>query len=115
VAARRDSELWRYCAAMPIPDSLAHQIELFRSTGRVAVLDPDSFAEPSWVSLFLGLGLRPEACDPFVDLIDVQALLQHFVRLRQAITQTVAGMPDHADYIARHARAQAPAPATAPP
>ncbi|KQY87948.1 tryptophan halogenase family protein [Pelomonas sp. Root1444] len=108
VTARRDSELWRYCAAMPIPDSLAHQIELFRSTGRVAVLDPDSFAEPSWVSLFLGLGLRPEAYDPFVDLIDVQALLQHFVRLRQAITQTVAGMPDHADYIAKHAPAPRP-------
>jgi tryptophan halogenase len=102
---RRDSELWRYCAAMPIPDTLAHQIELFRSTGRVAVLDPDSFAEPSWVSLFLGLGLKPQAYDPFVDLIDAQALLEHFVRLRQAINRTVDGMPDHADYIDRHVKA----------
>ena len=77
---------------MPIPDTLAHQIELFRTTGRVAILDPDGFAEPSWVSLFLGLGLMPESYDPFVDHIDAQALLQHFVRLRQAITQTVGGM-----------------------
>ncbi len=106
---RRDSELWRYCAAMPIPDKLAHQIELFRTTGRVAIFDRDSFAEPSWVSLFMGLGLKPEAYDPFVDLVDEAALVQHFARLRQAIAQTVAGMPDHADYISRHVKAPAPA------
>ncbi len=105
LTGRRDSELWRYCAAMPIPDTLAHQIELFRSTGRVTIFDPEGFAEPSWVSLFLGLGLNPESYDPFVDHIDVQALLQHFVRLRQAITQTVGGMPDHGDYINRHVKA----------
>ena len=102
---RRDSELWRYCAAMPIPDNLAHQIELFRESGRVAIFDAESFAEPSWVSLFLGLGLRPASLDPFIDHIAPEALLQHFVRLRQAIHQTVAGVPDHGDYISRHVRA----------
>ncbi|CAM4024124.1 tryptophan halogenase family protein [Roseateles saccharophilus] len=102
---RRDSELWRYCAAMPIPDSLAHQIELFRGAARVAIFDPEGFAEPSWVSLFLGLGLQPESHDPFVDHIDAKALLQHFTRLRQAIAQTAAGVPDHGDYIERHVKA----------
>jgi len=102
---RRDSELWRYCADMPIPDTLAHQIELFRATGRVAILDRDSFQEPSWVSLLMGLGLRPEAYDPFVDHVDEAALVQHFARLRQAIQQTAAGMPDHDQYIARHVKA----------
>ena len=105
---RRDSELWRYCAAMPIPDTLAHQIELFRESGRVTILDPDGFAEPSWVSLFLGLGLRPQSLDPFIDHLDPEALLQHFARLRQAIAQTAAGMPGHAAYIAQHCQAPAP-------
>ena len=72
------------------------------SAGRVAIFDPGGFAEPSWVSLFLGLGLQPEAYDPFIDHIDPQALLQHFVRLRRAIAETAAGMPEHADYIRRH-------------
>jgi tryptophan halogenase len=44
---RDDSEFWRYCASMPIPDALRHQIELFRETGRVAILDRAGFAEPS--------------------------------------------------------------------
>ena len=86
-------------------DSLAHQIELFREAGRVAILDPDGFAEPSWGSLFFGLGVMPERYDPFVDHIDPEALLQHFARLRQAIAHTAADMPLHTDYIARHVKA----------
>jgi hypothetical protein len=105
---RRDSEFWRYCAAMPIPDTLAHQIEMFRESGRVIILDRDSFAEPSWISLLYGLGVKPQALDPFVELVDEAALRTHFTRLREAIAGTVAGMPDHTDYINRHAKASPP-------
>jgi hypothetical protein len=103
---RRDSEFWRYCAAMPIPDTLAHQIEVFRDSGRVVVLDGDGFAEPSWISIMAGLGVVPRSHDPIVDTIDDQALRTHFRRLREAIAGTVAAMPDHTDYIERHAKAQ---------
>ena len=98
---RTDSEFWRRCAAMPIPQTLQHQIELFRSSGRVAILDRDGFAEPSFISMLFGLGVVPGAWDPFIDRIDEQALRTHFARLRSAIAGTVAAMPDHADYIAR--------------
>ena len=106
---RSDSEFWRYCAGMPIPDALHHQIELFRATGRVAIRDPEGFAEPSWVSLLFGLGAMPASHDPFADRVDEAQLRTHFIRLRAAISHTVAAMPDHGDYIARHARA-APLP-----
>ncbi|MFG6486147.1 tryptophan halogenase family protein [Roseateles sp. BYS78W] len=102
---RDDSEFWRYCAAMSIPDTLNHQIELFRRSGRVAILDPDSFAEPSWVSLFLGLGCWPERHDPLLAQVDAQALREHFQRLRAAISQTVDGMPDHGAFIDKHVKA----------
>jgi tryptophan halogenase len=97
---RDDSEFWRYCANMPIPDSLSHQIELFRETGRVAVLDPDGFAEPSFVAMLMGLGVVPKRYDPFVDHIDIRQLHGHFAGLRDAIAQAVARMPDHGAYIA---------------
>ena len=102
---RVDSEFWRYCAAMPIPDTLQHQIELFRESGRVCILDRDSFEEPSWISIMFGLGLEPKAHDPFADLVDDAALRTHFTRLREAIAGTVAGMPDHTDFIHRYAKA----------
>ncbi|HEY9023633.1 MAG TPA: tryptophan halogenase family protein [Burkholderiaceae bacterium] len=114
LTARDDSAFWRHCAAMPIPDSLHHQIELFRSSGRVAIVDRDGFAEPSFISILFGLGVEPRAVDPFIERIDERALRTHFARLRSAIFGTVAGMPDHADYIARHARAGPAEPARDP-
>ncbi len=110
---RDDSEFWRYCAAMPIPDTLAHQIELFRACGRVTLLDPDGFAEASFVSLLLGLGVQPQAIDPMAARIDERQLRQHFDRVHAAIAQTVAGMPEHSDYIERHVKAAPPTTAPA--
>ena len=104
---RTDSEFWRHCAALPVSDSLRHQIELFRSSGRVAIVDPNGFSEPSMISILFGLGVVPRSLDPFVERVDAQQLRMHYARLRTAIANTVAGMPDHADYIARHARAEA--------
>ncbi len=104
---RTDSEFWRHCAAMPIPDTLQHQIELFRDSGRVIILDPDSFAEASWISMMYGLGLVPRTQEPFVGLVDEKALRTHFMKLHQAIAGTVASMPQHAAFIDRYARAPA--------
>jgi len=102
LSGRTDSEFWRYCAAMPIPDTLAHQIELFRRSGRVSVRDPSGFLEPSWLSIYLGLGLLPERYNPLVDQLDEQILRTHFSRLRHAIAQTAAAMPQHGDFLARY-------------
>jgi len=98
---RDDSEFWRYCAAMPIPDTLAHQMDNFRRNGRVVILDRDSFGEDSWYSLYLGLGMKPEAQDPLLAQVDEATLREHFKRLHMAIARTVDGMPDHGAYMAR--------------
>jgi tryptophan halogenase len=98
---RRDSEFWRYCAAMSIPDGLAHQIELFRQTGRVSLLDPQGFAEPSWISLLLGLGVVPQRYDPYVDLVDIDLVRRHMDAVHDAIRRTVQTMPTHAEFLAR--------------
>jgi tryptophan halogenase len=105
LTGRRDSEFWRYCAQMPIPATLAHQMELFRDSGRVIILDRDSFLEPSWISMMYGLGLRPRSQDPFIGAIDEQQLHTHFARLRQAISGTVDAMPGHGEFIERYAKA----------
>ena len=104
---RDDSEFWRYCAAMSIPDDLKHQIEVFRRSGRVAILDPDGFAEPSWASLFLGLDCWPERHDPLLAQVDEQTLRTHFERLRTSISRAVDDMPDHGAFIAKHVKAPA--------
>jgi tryptophan halogenase len=98
---RNDTAFWRYCAEMAIPDSLQHQIELFRETGRVVVYDPDGFAEASFVSMLLGLGVVPKSYDPLVERIPLEQLHTHFGRVKAAITHTSNAMPDHGEYLAR--------------
>ena len=98
---RRDSAFWRDCSAMSIPDSLAHQIELFRQTGRVAIIDHEGFAEPSWVSLLMGLGVIPHRHDPYVDLVDIDLVRRHMKGVHEAIQRTVEAMPTHAEFVAR--------------
>jgi len=97
---RDDTEFWRYCANMPIPDSLAHQIELFRETGRITILDRDSFGESSFVSMLLGLGVMPARYDPYVDDVDMKQLHGHFAGLRDLIVQTVGQMPRQEAHLA---------------
>ncbi|GJJ04419.1 tryptophan halogenase [Duganella rhizosphaerae] len=99
VTQRTDSEFWRYCADMAIPDTLRHQIELFRETGRVAIYDAEGFSVSSHLAILMGLGVTPKRYHPLADTMDVQALLNHFVRVRQTIQQTVAAMPDHGQYL----------------
>jgi len=96
---RSDTEFWRYCANMKIPDSLQHQIELFRESGRVVVYDQQGFSEPSFVAMLLGLGVVPQSDDPFVAALDRDRLQAHMARVRAGIIDAVAAMPDHTDYI----------------
>jgi flavin-dependent dehydrogenase len=100
LTARDDSEFWRHCAAMDIPDSLRHQIELFRETGRVTILDPDGFAVPSFVSMLVGLGATPKRYDPTVDDLDLRHIHGHFAGLRDMLAQAAARVPDHGAYLA---------------
>jgi len=103
---RTDSEFWRYCAQLPVPDGLAHQIELFRETGRITILDRDGFAEPSFVAMLMGLGVVPRRYDPYVDLVDLREVHGHFAGLRDMIAQAVARMPDHGAYLAAQSTAR---------
>lgn len=98
VTDRNDSEFWRYCAAMPIPDTLQHQIELFRETGRIVIFDPEGFSVPSHVSILMGLGVVPKKIDPLIDLMDLGQLQEHFSRVRRTIGRAVGAMPEHARF-----------------
>ncbi|MDB5679320.1 tryptophan halogenase family protein [Sphingomonas bacterium] len=108
---RRDSEFWRYCAAMPIPDTLAQKIELFRETGRVFRKNEELFAENSWVQVMMGQGIVPRAWHPVAEKLSDDELDRFLGMLRQNVTRTVASLPEHAAYVARYCGIQQPQPA----
>ncbi len=106
VTNRRDSPFWRECADMPIPGSLEQKIELFRETGRVFRKNEELFAETSWIQVMLGQGIMPRTYHPVASKLR-QDELDHFLGgLRDGVSQTVAGLPSHADYVARYCGAK---------
>jgi tryptophan 7-halogenase len=104
-ASRREGELWRYCRNMPIPEGLRHQIELFKASGVVALTDSGSFAEPSWLSIYFGLGMFPRRHDPMADLIDEAALSRELARRARIVEGAAQSLPMHRAFIDRYCRA----------
>jgi tryptophan halogenase len=99
--ARRDTAFWRHCADMPIPDTLARKLALFRNKGRLFRYEDELFAEASWVAVMLGQGVMPEGWDPLAATLDVRAVEGTFRRIAQTFARAAAQMPAHADYLAR--------------
>jgi tryptophan halogenase len=97
--SRDDTELWRYCANMPIPDGLQYRIEVFRNSGRVSYLDRELFVEPNWLSVFIGQGIQPLRYDPLADIPSLDSVRQQLTMLAGQIRQTAEAMPSHGDFI----------------
>ena len=106
---RRDSAFWRLCAGMEIPASLGHRIELFRETARVFRKNDELFVENSWVQVMMGQGIEPRTYHPIAAKLSDEELDRFLGALRRNIAQTVAGLPDHEDYVARYCGAKVPA------
>jgi tryptophan 7-halogenase len=107
---RDDSELWRYCAAMPIPDSLAYKIEQFKSSGRVVYDEKELFVEQNWLAVMTGQEIWPRRYDPLADFVDLDRVRSRLSGLRSAIARTAEGMPPHAQFIEACNTAPAPQP-----
>jgi tryptophan halogenase len=99
---RTDTEFWRHCAAMPVPETLQHRIDLFQSSGRVFRERDELFAEPSWVQVMVGQGLVPRHYHPLVDAFSDADLAQYLDEVRTVISRCVDRMPTHAQFIAEH-------------
>ncbi len=106
--AREDSDLWRQCAAMPLPEELQYKIDQFAQNGRLIVKMLELFQNPSWLAIFLGQELIPVQYDPLVDMrahIDGAARL---AGLRSVINETADSFPTHRNFINSHCAAPSP-------
>ena len=98
---RDDTPFWTYVRTMPIPDTLAQKIELFRRHGRVVKYRQGVFLEPSWLAVYLGQGIVPDGYDPRADAVPGPQLARAFDKLDAETRAAVAQMAPHADYLAR--------------
>jgi len=99
---RRDSEFWRYCASMPIPELLEQKIELFRQTGRVFRKNEELFVENSWVQVMMGQGITPRSYHPIAEKLSDEELTRLLGTIRDMVAGTVKSLPEHAAYVSQY-------------
>ncbi len=99
LTTRDDTELWRYCSAMDVPDTLAMKLEHFRRHGRLIAREMDLFAPASWLAVHVGQENFPEGLDPLIEFRGIEAR-DHLARLRAAMAAEAQRLPPHEQFIA---------------
>lgn len=101
-STRDDSAFWNHVRHMPIPDSLADKIALFRRAGRIERYSHGLFFEPSWIAVMIGQGVIPEGRDQRADAVDPRELAAALDRLRSQIAGEVRRLPGHREALGLH-------------
>lgn len=103
---RDDSDLWRYCRVMDIPESLKEKINLFKHRGYVDSYKYGLFSLPSWISVLTGQSLMQEGFDPFASKVATGAVSHKLNELRLDIAKALDDTPAHKAFIAKYCPAK---------
>lgn len=96
---RRDTEFWRYCADMSIPDTLAMKIDAYQAAGHLLQYEIESFKPESWLTLFNGLGLRPDTVEPLASRLKAAQLVGPLNAMKQSIKAASLQAMAHIDLL----------------
>jgi len=100
-ANRRVGEpLWDYVRSMPLPDSLVHQMQLFRARATLPNHRYGVFARDSWLSVLVGQGIVPTGYDRLADAYALPTVVARMTELRSRIQTNVDAMSSHGAFIA---------------
>ena len=101
---RPESAMWRYCANMPVPDTVQFKIDHFRRYGRHIARENDLFGAASWHAVHIGQFNLPEATDPVADYREVDGR-EWLAKLRKAMEIEASRAPTHQAFIDQHCKA----------
>lgn len=101
LSRRDDSAFWRGFAGLEIPASLAQRLDMYRSTGRVVLRQPEQFSELDWFWVLEGMGVVPRDYDPLVDTIDYDQVKRVMLAVSQKISADTAAAPTHDSFFAQ--------------
>ena len=97
--SRGDSEFWRACQRMDVPESLLNKIQLFKKTGKVFCNPDDLFTEIAWQQVMIGQGNIPEDHHPLVDALSKEQIDDLMANLKTLIHRTVEKLPTHQEFL----------------
>ncbi|MBP2160513.1 MULTISPECIES: tryptophan halogenase family protein [Asticcacaulis] len=98
---RDDTAFWRDCSNVAIPDELRHRIALFETKGYLVRHEWDTFRDPSWLSLFSGMGVTARDRNAAADTLNADDLVIIAGRMRDDVMRLALRTPKHKDFIDR--------------
>lgn len=102
---RREEPFWRQCARIQMPASLCRKLAMFDHSGQIFREGEELFTEVGWLQVLIGQQRIPGRYHPLADALAQHKLDEFLAHIRTLTGRAVAGMPTHADYVARHCRA----------
>jgi len=102
---RDDTEFWRYCQNMPIPETLEHKIAMYESRGHLLADYQESFEPSSWLTMYDQFGRKAKRYDPRADVIPEADLVKQLTAMRSSIKTAVDHAMTQGDFIRRHCAA----------
>ncbi|WP_322963447.1 tryptophan halogenase family protein [Sphingomonas fuzhouensis] len=104
-ANARPEPFWVERRAVPLPDSLAARIALFRANGRIQRDGDELFAEPAWAQVMIGQGILPAGHHALADAVSPDELDEFLTLTRRHAAQVAARLPTHDAFLTAHCAA----------
>jgi len=104
---RQDSKFWQERAALDIPHSLKHRIDLYKHNAIAYQDDSDLFRVDSWNQVMRGQGLTSTGYHHMGHLVADEQLKSALAELKANINRAVAAMPNHAAFLRQYCAAEA--------
>jgi tryptophan halogenase len=108
LTSRTDSEFWRGCGAMEVPERVGNILELFAATGRLTTKPEQLFTTQSWFAILYGQGNLPRGYDPLLAPMPLADLDREMTSVNEQLQRAVHSMPDHAQFVSQYCGAAAP-------
>ena len=96
---RDDSEFWRYCRNISVPDSLQQKITAYHERGDLLHYPYEIFHPDSWLAIYSGFGFYPQNYHKNVERLNPKYLQQSLALMRQSIADAVADFPSLNDFM----------------
>ena len=96
---RTDSEFWRYCRTMEIPDTLEQKMEAYKERGELLHFPWEIFHPDSWLAIYNGFHSYPKVYDKNVDRMNPDYLQKSLMAIRKSIADAVSDLPSHQEFI----------------
>lgn len=98
---RRGESFWDACRNMSVPDSLAHRLAVYESSGRIVMHDGEVVERMNWAVLFDAHGIRPTTYDVVARGIPLSMINEHLTKIREAMLAKLQQLPLYQTYLAQ--------------